>query len=90
MIMPRYLIERTVGPVSKEELDAAGRLSKKVLESMPGVVWVRSYVSERDGKIFCEYNAPDEDSVREHARRAGLPVDRITEIAVEISPAMFR
>jgi hypothetical protein len=29
-------------------------------------------------------------AVREHARRAGLPVDRITEVALEISPAMFR
>ncbi|MBK5188472.1 MAG: hypothetical protein JJD97_09505 [Gemmatimonadaceae bacterium] len=28
--------------------------------------------------------------MREHARRAGLPVDRITEVALEISPAMFR
>jgi hypothetical protein len=26
----------------------------------------------------------------EHARRAGLPVDRVSEIALEVSPAMFR
>lgn len=87
--MPRYLIERTVGPVNEEQLEAAGRKSKEVLEGMPGVVWVRSYISERDGKIFCEYNAPDEESIREHARRAGLPVDRISEITIEVSPAMF-
>ncbi len=57
---------------------------------MPGVVWIRSYVSESEGKIYCEYDAPDADAIREHARRAGIPVDRITEIALEISPAMFR
>ncbi len=57
---------------------------------MPGVVWIRSYVSDTDGKIYCEYDAPDEESIREHALRAGLPVDRISEIALEISPAMFR
>ena len=88
--MSRYLIERTVGPITKEELEAAARTSKQVLEGMSGVQWVRSYVSDREGKIFCEYDAPDEESIREHARRAGLPVDRITEITVEVSPAMFR
>jgi hypothetical protein len=47
-------------------------------------------VSDTDGKIYCEYDAPSPEAVREHARRAGLPVDRITEVALEISPAMFR
>ncbi len=88
--MARYLIERTVGTVTRQELEAAARTSKRVLEGMSGVQWIRSYVSDREGKIFCEYDAPDEEAIREHARRAGLPVDRITEIAIEVSPAMFR
>jgi hypothetical protein len=88
--MARYLIERTVGPITREELEAAALTSKRVLEGMSGVQWIRSYVSDREGKIFCEYDAPDEEAIREHARRAGLPVDRITEIAIEVSPAMFR
>lgn len=88
--MPRYLIERTVGPLSRKELETAGRRSVEVLRSMPGVIWVRSYVSDVEGKIFCEYDAPDEASIREHARRAGVPIDRITEVALEISPAMFQ
>ena len=88
--MPRYLIERTVGPLSREELEAAGRRSVEVLRSMPGVIWVRSYVSDVEGKIYCEYDAPDEAAIREHARRAGIPIDSITELALEISPAMFQ
>ncbi|HET7599039.1 MAG TPA: DUF4242 domain-containing protein [Gemmatimonadales bacterium] len=88
--MPRYLIERTVGRLTKDALDAAAHRSLEVLETMPEVVWVRSYVSDTDGKIYCEYDAPSPEAVREHARRAGLPVDRITEVALEISPAMFR
>lgn len=88
--MPRYIIERTVGRLSREELDAAGRKSNQVLSTMPGVIWIRSYVSDVEGKIYCEYDAPDAESIREHARRAGLPVDRISEVALEISPAMFR
>jgi len=41
-------------------------------------------------KSNCEYEAPNPKAIREHARLAGLPVDRIIEIALEISPAMFR
>ena len=60
-----------------------------VLATMPDVRWIRSYVSDAEGKIYCEYDAPSVEAVHEHARRAGLPVDRITEITLEISPAMF-
>jgi hypothetical protein len=87
--MPRYIIERSVPALSREQLEAAARRSIEVLEGMPDVRWIRSYVSDVDGKIYCEYDAPSPEAVREHARRAGLPVDRITEIALEISPAMF-
>jgi hypothetical protein len=79
-----------VGQLTREQLDAAGRKSNEAIAGMPGVVWIRSYVSDVDGKIYCEYDAPDEEAIREHARRAGLPVDSISEVALEISPAMFR
>jgi hypothetical protein len=88
--MPRFIIERNVGTLTREQLDVAGRKSVEVLDGMQGVVWIRSYVSDVDGKIYCEYDAPDAEAVREHARRAGLPADRISEVALEISPAMFR
>jgi hypothetical protein len=50
----------------------------------------RGYVSDTDGKVYWEHDAHDAESIREHARRAGLPVDRIAEVTLEISPAMFR
>ena len=87
--MPRYLIERTVGRLSSEELQAASKRSKQVIAEMTGIVWIKSYVSESEGKIFCEYDAPNQEAIREHARRAGLPCDRISEVALEISPDMF-
>lgn len=88
--MPRYIIERNVGALTPEQLDAASRQSIAVIAEMDGVVWIKSYVSHAEGKIYCEYDAPNEEAVREHARRAGLPVDKISEIELEISPAMFR
>ena len=87
--MPRYIIERTVGSLSPEELTAAGRRSVEVITGMPDVVWVKSYVSDAEGKIYCEYIAPNPEALLEHARRAGIPVDRISEVSLEISPAMF-
>ena len=87
--MPRYIIERTVGSMSRDDLRAASKRSNQVIAEMTGIVWIKSYISESEGKIFCEYDAPNEEAIREHARRAGLPVDRISEVALEISPAMF-
>ncbi len=88
--MPRFIIERNVGRLTREQLDATGRKSNEVLDGMPGVVWIRSYVSDAEGKIYCEYDAPDAEAIREHARRAGIPADRISEVALEINPGMFR
>jgi hypothetical protein len=87
--MPRYLIERSVPGLTRDELAAASRRSVAVLADLPEVRWIRSYVSDAEGKIYCEYDAPSAEAIREHARRAGLPVDRISEIALEINPAMF-
>ena len=87
--MPRYIIERDVGSLTPEQLHAAGRASNAVLADMPDVVWVKSYVSYGEGKIYCEYIAPNPEAVLEHARRAGLPADRVSEVSLEISPAMF-
>lgn len=87
--MPRFIIERSVPGLSRDELSAAGRRSVVVLADMPHVRWIRSYVSDVDGKIYCEYDAPSAEAIREHARRAGIPVDRVSEIALEINPTMF-
>ena len=87
--MPRYLIERSIVGLTREELFDAGRRSAGVLADMPHVRWIRSYVSEADGKMYCEYDAPGVEAIREHARRAGIRVDRVSEIALEVNPSMF-
>jgi hypothetical protein len=87
--MPRYIIERSVPGLTRDQLEAAGRRSVAVLADMPDVRWIRSYVSEVEGKIYCEYDAPSIEAIREHARRVGIPADRVSEIALEVNPAMF-
>ena len=87
--MPRFLIERSIPGLSRDDLSEAGRRSAAVLATMPEIRWIRSYISDADGKMYCEYDAPSPEAIREHGRRAGIPVDRISEISLEINPAMF-
>jgi len=87
--MPRYIIERNVGTLTAAQLTAAGRQSNAVLADMPEVIWVKSYVSDAEGKIYCEYIAPNPEAVLAHARRSGMPAHKISEVSLEINPAMF-
>ena len=51
----------------------------------PQIQWVHSYVT--GDQIHCSYRAPDEDTVREHARQGGFPADRVLEIKATIDPS---
>ena len=87
--MPKYIIARTVGQISEEEIEAASMRSIEALDQMPAVRWIRSYYSAEEGKIYCEYEAPSVELIYEHARMAGLPVDRCS-VVQELEPSMFR
>ena len=87
--MPKYIVFRTVGELSDEEIEAASLSSLEALDQMPEVRWIRSYYSAEEGKIYCEYEAPSAELIFEHARRAGLPFDR-AEVVRELEPSMFR
>jgi hypothetical protein len=87
--MPRYIIERTRPQgLSPEEAKARAKRSIAVADGMPGVVWIKTYVAE--GKTYCEYEAPNPEALREHAKHAGLSAEKITLIEREIDPSMFR
>lgn len=88
--MPNYIVERDipgVGNAPLEEHRAGARNSLKVLGEMgPEIQWVQSYVTE--DKIYCIYGAPSEEMIKEHAERAGIPADRISEIKAVIDPGI--
>jgi hypothetical protein len=86
--MPKYIVFRTVGEISEEEIEAASVRSIETLEGMPGVRWIRSYYSAGEGKIYCEYEAPSAEAIIEHARKAGIPFDH-AEVVRELEPGMF-
>lgn len=86
--MPTYVIEREIagaGNLCPEELKTIAQRSNAVLaELAPAVQWMESYVTA--DKIYCIYIAPDELSVREHARRGGFPADRVSRVSRRIDP----
>ncbi len=86
--MPTNLLFRTVGELSDEEIEAASRKGIEVAEQMPGVRWIRSYYSAEEGKLYCEWEAPNLELLFEHARRAGMPLDRAT-VVQDLEPSMF-
>jgi hypothetical protein len=86
--MPKYVIEREIpgaGKLTPAELQAVSQKSCSVLRAMgPQIQWVQSYVTA--DKIYCIYIAPDEASVREHARQGGFPANRVSEVKAVIDP----
>lgn len=84
--MPKYVIERTLpgaGKLSAEELRAISRTSNATLKEMGEPYhWIETYVT--GDKMYCVHVAPDEATVREHAARAGFPVDSVAEVATVI------
>jgi len=86
--MPKFVIERGIpgaGKMSAADLQGIARKSCGVLSEMgPRIQWLESYVTA--DKVYCVYIAPNEDAVREHAKRGGFPADRISEVKRVIDP----
>jgi hypothetical protein len=86
--MPQYLIEREIpgaGALTDEQLRDVSLKSLAALGEMgPQIQWLHSYVTE--DKVYCVYLAPDENVIAEHARRAGVPADRVSAVRRLLDP----
>ena len=90
--MPEYVIEREVpgaGNLTEDEIREVSLRSLAVLKEMgSGIRWLHSYVTNE--KIYCVYFAEDEERIREHARRAGVPANRISAVRRMLNPEKFQ
>ena len=88
--MPRYLVSRTLGAVTDEQLDAAAERSSRVRdEQFPEIEWEHSHVVRDDAGAltsYCIYAAPTMQHIRDHAAAAGLPADEVREIERDLVP----
>jgi hypothetical protein len=89
--MTKYVIERELagaGTLTEEQLREISLTSLRALGQLaPKVQWLHSYVT--DNKVYCVYLAPDEETIREHARLAGLPADRISAVRRLLDPTNY-
>jgi hypothetical protein len=86
--MPQFVIEREIpgaGSLSQDEVRDVSQKSLAVLGELgPDIQWMHSYVT--DDKIYCIYFAPDEDLIRDHARKLGVPADRVSAVRGMLDP----
>jgi hypothetical protein len=83
--MARFVVERTFPEGLAIPVDDQGAsVCLQVIgnNSIDGVTWVHSYVTEDKSKTFCIYDAPSPEAIRTAASRNNLPVDRISEVRV--------
>jgi hypothetical protein len=87
--MPEFVIERDIpgaGNLTESQLRDVSRKSVSVLKEMGSQIrWLHSYVT--GDKVYCVYFAPDEATILEHAKRVGLPANRISAVRRLIDPA---
>lgn len=86
--MPKFVIEREIpgaGSLTAEQLKGISQTSCGVLKEMgPQINWVESYVT--GDKVYCIYIAPNEEMVREHARRGQFPANSVAQVMSRIDP----
>ena len=89
--MPEFVIERDVpgaGKMTEAEIRDVSIRSLEVLGSMgPQIQWLHSYVT--DDRIYCVYLAPDEESIRVHAKTLGVPANRVSAVRRLIDPKKY-
>jgi uncharacterized protein DUF4242 len=89
--MPKFVIEREApgaGKMSDAELREAVLKSLKVCAGLgPEIQWLHSYFT--DDKVYCVFLAPDEEIIKEHASKAGIPANRISAVRRLLDPSNF-
>jgi hypothetical protein len=87
--MPKFVIEREVpgvGNLTDAQFRELSQKSVAVLKEMgPKIQWLHSYVT--GDKVYCVYLAPDEATIQEHAKRVGVPANRVSAVRRLIDPA---
>ena len=87
--MPKFVIERDVpgaGNLTDAQLRDMSQKSVSVLKGLgPEIQWLHSYIT--GDKVYCVYLASDDAIIREHAKRAGIPANRVSAVRRLIDPA---
>jgi hypothetical protein len=90
--MPKFVIEREVagaGNLTDAQLREISQKSVSVLKELgPEIQWLHSYVT--GDKVYCVYLASDQAIIQEHAKRVGIPANRVSAVRRLIDPTTAR
>jgi hypothetical protein len=82
--MPEFLLELYVSRTDAAAVERGAQRAHAAAEEMSRegtrVAYVRSIFAPEDETCFYLYEAASRDAVREAARRAALPAERVTEV----------
>src|SRR5579862_643266 len=89
ILMPKFVIEREIpgaGNLTDVQLREVSQKSLNVLKALgPEIQWLHSYVT--GDKVYCVYLAANEAIIQEHAKRVGLPANRVSAVRRLIDPS---
>ena len=87
--MKQYSIERFfpgVGKSTDKDLQEMANNSCVILRDMgPGIEWINTYIMEN--RMYCVYEAENEDLFREHARRGAFSLNCVRELMRSLDPS---
>ena len=87
--MPKFVVEREIpgaGSLSDSQIREMSQKSVNALKAMgPGIQWLHSYIT--GDKVYCVSLAPDETAIQEHARRVGIPANRVSAVRRLLDPS---
>ncbi len=87
--MPVYMVERSLGGISMEDLAAAQRTAIRTAEdySRQGTPmrYIRSTFAPEDGRCMCLFEADSADEVRRLNDEAKIPYTRVVP-ALDLTP----
>ena len=81
--MPKYMVERYLPRITKEQLVAAAARAKSTTAQMTSegtpVRYLRSIFVPGEDKCFCLFDGPSADVVEKANERARVPFERVVE-----------
>jgi len=87
--MPRYMVVHSTAGITDQEEAVAG--ARKLVRSLPPETkWINSWMALQKAKMFCEWEAPDTDTLLTAMEpvTASTPVEAIYEVA-PVDPAWY-
>jgi len=82
--MPRFIAVHTA-PFTEEQLKAAAK------EALPrGVSWKLTYCDFADNKFFCEWEAPNKETIEQRFKARNTPFDAVYPVRLfNVAKAKF-